>query len=65
LRLPCIRQPAVRHIDAAEVPPCDRDPCPTYGPDDPVDAVLELRGGRAEQLGLELGDSVEVEELGG
>lgn len=41
-------------------PPCDRDPCPTYGPDTPVDAVIELRGGRAEEIGLVAGDRIEI-----
>lgn len=44
-------------------PPCDRDPCPTYGPGTPVDTVIELRGGRAEELGLEAGDRLEIRFL--
>jgi len=38
------------------VPPCLTENCPNYGPDVPVDAVMELRGGRAAQLGLKVGD---------
>lgn len=38
------------------VPPCSTEPCPTYGPDIPVDSVMELRGGRAGELGLQVGD---------
>ena len=46
---------------AAQVPPCRTDTCPTYGPRDvPVDAVLELRGGRAEELGIQVGDPIVV-----
>lgn len=47
-----------------EVPPCQADPCPTYGPaSQVVDYVLELRGGLATVLGLQIGDPVEIEWL--
>ncbi len=43
------------------VPPCLEEPCPTYGPEGmPVDAVLEVRGGLVEDLGVGVGDAVEV-----
>ncbi len=47
---------------AADVPPCTSDPCPTYGPEagQLVDQVIELRGGRAAELGLTEGDFVPV-----
>ncbi|NER83064.1 MAG: DUF192 domain-containing protein [Leptolyngbya sp. SIO1D8] len=49
---------------ATNVPPCATDPCPTYGPGNQfVDAVIELRGGRAEELGLQTGDEVRVQWL--
>lgn len=50
---------------AAEAPPCTSEPCPTYGPDlsTPIDQVIELRGGRAAELGLKPGDRIPVEFL--
>jgi uncharacterized membrane protein (UPF0127 family) len=48
----------------SEVPPCAADPCPTYGPDGQlVDQVIELRAGRAAELGLATGDAVVVRSL--
>jgi uncharacterized membrane protein (UPF0127 family) len=46
---------------AAEAPPCTADPCPTYGPDTAVDRVIEIRGGRAAELGVKVGDRIEIE----
>ncbi len=44
----------------ANVPPCKADPCPSYGPMiDEVNQVLELRAGRAEELGLEVNQVLE------
>jgi uncharacterized membrane protein (UPF0127 family) len=48
---------------SADVPPCKSDPCPTYGPNVAVDRVIELRGGRAAELGLKPGDRVSIEFL--
>ncbi|WP_199249535.1 DUF192 domain-containing protein [[Phormidium] sp. ETS-05] len=50
---------------AANVPPCTEEPCPTYGPDPGqiVDAVIELRGGRAAELGVKAGDRLEVRPI--
>ncbi|MEL6331955.1 MAG: DUF192 domain-containing protein [Cyanobacteria bacterium J06626_26] len=48
----------------AEAPPCEADPCPTYSPGRLlVDNVIELRIGRAAELGLEAGDRVEITYL--
>ena len=44
-----------------EVPPCTASPCPTYGPQTPIDSVIELRGGRAAQLGLKVGDRADIQ----
>ena len=46
---------------AANVPPCTKEPCPTYGPATPIDRVLELRAGRAGQLGLRVGDRISIQ----
>ena len=54
----------VVHIEES-VPGCSELPCPGYGPPQTtvVDSVLELNGGTADSIGLELGDSVEVNFL--
>lgn len=45
----------------ANVPPCTSTPCPVYGPDKLVNQVIELRGGRASELGLQPGDRLNIE----
>ncbi|MEP0816590.1 DUF192 domain-containing protein [Trichocoleus sp. FACHB-46] len=49
----------------AQVPPCKADPCPSYGPGPNIiiDQVIELRGGRAAQLGLKVGDRINLQFL--
>jgi uncharacterized protein len=44
----------------ANAPPCASEPCPTYGPRTPIDMVIELRSGRATELGLKKGDNVKI-----
>lgn len=44
----------------ANVPPCTVENCPTYGPETPIDRVIELRGGRASELGLNKGDRIDI-----
>jgi uncharacterized protein len=50
---------------ANSVPPCNLKPekCPLYGPDTTVDGVIELRSGRAKELGLAIKDSVKIRFL--
>ncbi len=48
---------------ASNVPPCQSEPCPVYGPEALVDGVIELRGGRAQELGIGVGDRIEIEPL--
>lgn len=48
---------------ATDVPPCTTMPCPSYGPEVPIDQVIELRGGRATELGLTVGDRVTIKFL--
>jgi hypothetical protein len=50
---------------APNVPPCTTTPCPTYGPQVPIDQVIELRGGRAAELSLKVGDRVNIKFLDG
>lgn len=46
---------------AEQVPPCIEASCPSYGPfKRAVDQVLELRAGRAAELGLSPGDPIRI-----
>lgn len=51
----------IRH----DVPPCKANPCPLYGPAQPVWHVLELAAGQAARLGVEEGDTLVVPPLAG
>ncbi len=57
-----LRDGVVREI-AADVPPCMQEPCPLYGPREPIDRVIELAGGRAAELGLAVGDRLTIQPL--
>ena len=48
---------------AANVPGCQSEPCPVYGPEALVDRVIELRGGRAEELGIEVEGEISIKLL--
>jgi uncharacterized protein len=57
-----LRQGVVQAI-SSNVPPCTANPCPSYGPNTTIDQVIELRGGRAAELGLKVGDRVTIQFL--
>ncbi|MGI0488453.1 DUF192 domain-containing protein [Pantanalinema rosaneae CENA516] len=57
-----LRNGQVAHI-ARNAAPCKADPCPTYGTPIEIDQVIELRGGRAAELGIKPGDRLEVQPL--
>lgn len=40
----------------SRAPICQAEPCPRYYPSEPSRYVLEIRAGRAEQIGLRIGD---------
>lgn len=44
-------------------PICPRLPCPSYGPEELVDGVVELGAGEAERLGLRVGSVVQIQWL--
>ncbi len=46
-----------------QAPPCKTQECPIYGTQDLVDHVLELRSGRATELGLKVGDAATIVKL--
>jgi uncharacterized protein len=46
-----------------QAPPCKTQACPVYGTQDLVDHVLELRSGRAKELGLKVGDEATIVPL--
>ncbi|MGB3291430.1 MAG: DUF192 domain-containing protein [Phormidesmis sp.] len=49
---------------APSAPPCADLPCPTYGSSgELIDQVIELRGGRAAEIGLQPGDTVNIQSL--
>jgi uncharacterized membrane protein (UPF0127 family) len=48
-------------IEAAA--PCMRLPCRSYGPDEPVDGVVELAAGETARLGIRVGDAAIIRPL--
>lgn len=47
----------------AEVPPCQALPCPSYGPEQLIDAVVELGAGQAKVLGIRIGSPARIETI--
>lgn len=45
----------------ARTQPCMQLPCRSYGPDEPVDGVIELAAGQAEAKGIGVGTPVRIE----
>lgn len=43
-----------------EAPPCESDPCPSYPSDGKIDTVVELAAGRAAELGIAVGSSLDL-----
>ena len=51
-------QKRIVHIER-RVPPCQRDPCPSYPPNFPALYVLELKSGTTDVLNLQMFDRIE------
>jgi uncharacterized protein len=47
------------------IPPCKVAKCPSYGPEQnvPIDGVIELRGGRAAELKIKVGDLLKIDNI--
>lgn len=45
------------YIEHAAVP-CEKDPCPTYGPNVPASYVLEINAGQAAQQDMRVGERI-------
>lgn len=41
--------------------PCEKDPCPVYGPDVPASFVLELNAGEAARLDMRKGERINLD----
>lgn len=60
-----LKDGVVKYI-APNVPPCQKDPCPHYGPTPAhglIDQVIELRGGWVAEYGLKVGSVISLEFL--
>jgi uncharacterized membrane protein (UPF0127 family) len=43
-----------------DIPPCEKDPCPTISPDVKAKYVLEINARKARRVGLRLGDKLDI-----
>ncbi|NET71625.1 MAG: DUF192 domain-containing protein [Sphaerospermopsis sp. SIO1G2] len=57
-----LQRGVIKYIETS-APPCQSEPCPTYGPNVPIDRVIELRSKRATELNLQVGDRINIEFL--
>jgi uncharacterized protein len=48
----------VKNITTA--PPCSAEPCPLYNSNVPIDQVIELAEGRANELNIKIGDRINI-----
>ncbi|WP_373480083.1 DUF192 domain-containing protein [Geminocystis sp.] len=56
-----ISENVVKHITTA--PPCKVEPCQLYNSNVPIDQVIELASGRANELNIKVGDRIKLEIL--
>jgi hypothetical protein len=49
-----------RIISILDMDPCTKDPCPSYGPDDPFVGAVEVARGAFERHGVAVGNRVEL-----
>ncbi len=50
-----------RIVALFEMAPCAADPCPTYGPDEPIVGAVEANAGWFTEHGVRVGDTVELD----
>jgi uncharacterized protein len=53
--------PDGRVVSILDMAPCGRDPCPVYRPERPYTGAVEVNQGYLAQLGVQVGDRVELE----
>ena len=51
-----------RIVSIMDMQPCERDPCPTYGPDTQFVGAVEVARGDLQRHGIAVGDTVELNE---